>query len=196
MLLLLLLALQTGALWKISLLNYKACHVQASRRVSESERDGERVQSQWRRKTLRLMRINSAKRQLRHSQRVLPQFASLRHDSLCHGSPRLVRARSFVRSLSQRSHTHKMAHEHRENVAVRHSRSSCDSVGVGVGVGSANRVRRQPNRFDRLPCCCARARLNRLGYDAHAAKHRSSSTRDQFVAKRRACQNFLAQRSK
>lgn len=69
-LLTLLLALQTGALWKISLLNYKACHVRA--RVREKRRESQ--QSQWRRKTLRLMKINSAKRQLRHSQRVLPQF--------------------------------------------------------------------------------------------------------------------------
>lgn len=36
-LLTLLLALQTGALWKISLLNYKACHVQ----TRERERRGE-----------------------------------------------------------------------------------------------------------------------------------------------------------
>lgn len=69
-LLTLLLALQTGALWKISLLNYKACHVQ----TREREKRRARQQSQWRRKTLRLMKINSAKRQLRHSQRVLPQF--------------------------------------------------------------------------------------------------------------------------
>lgn len=69
-LLTLLLALQTGALWKISLLNYKACHV----RAREKEKRRESQQSQWRRKTLRLMKINSAKRQLRHSQRVLPQF--------------------------------------------------------------------------------------------------------------------------
>lgn len=68
-LLTLLLALQTGALWKISLLNYKACHVRARERERRA-----RQQSQWRRKTLRLMKINSAKRQLRHSQRVLPQF--------------------------------------------------------------------------------------------------------------------------
>lgn len=36
-LLTLLLALQTGALWKISLLNYKACHVQARAREKRRE---------------------------------------------------------------------------------------------------------------------------------------------------------------
>lgn len=90
-LLTLLLALQTGALWKISLLNYKACHVRA--RVREKRRA--RQQSQWRRKTLWLMKINSAKRQLRHSQRVLPQF-------------------DVPLSLSLSLFTHKMAHECRE----------------------------------------------------------------------------------
>lgn len=39
-LLTLLLALQTGPLWKISLLNYKACHVQT--RVREKRRERER----------------------------------------------------------------------------------------------------------------------------------------------------------
>lgn len=119
-LLTLLLALQTGALWKISLLNYKACHVRA--RVREKRRA--RQQSQWRRKTLRLMKINSAKRQLRHSQRVLPQFDVPLSLSLC--------SHTKWRTSAERE-------REKERESVRHSRSSFAArVGVVDKAGSTN----------------------------------------------------------
>lgn len=114
------------------------------------------------------MKINSAKRQLRHSQRVLPQF-------------------DVALSLSSHTKWRTSAEREKERESVRHSRSSF-----------AARRRRRQGRLNQSECVVGRTGLagrpcateTETGYDAHAAKHRSCSTRDQFVAKRRACQKF------